>query len=60
MRHVLFQEINHPGHLAVDQDPVAVLLEPGQQPIQDVQLPSVRYQTVTVRNDDACNFNEGH
>ena len=39
--HVLLQQVDHPRHLAVDQDPVAALLQPGKQPVQDKELSGV-------------------
>ena len=52
MRHVLLQQVDHPGHLTVDENPVAALLQSGQQTVQDVELPAVRDEALSVRDGD--------
>ena len=49
--HVLLQQVDHPGHLGVDEHPVSALLQPGQQPVQHAELASIRNQTLAIRND---------
>lgn len=43
---VLSQNIQHPHHLREDQDSVASLSEPGQQLVQQHQLPAASYNTL--------------
>ena len=50
--HELLQQVDHPGHLGVDEHPVPALLEPGQQPIQHIELASVRDQALAIGNND--------
>lgn len=43
---VLSQNVQHPDHLREDQDSVASLSEPGQQLVQQHQLPAASYDAL--------------
>lgn len=43
---VLSQNVQHPDHLGEDQDSVASFSEPGQQLVQQHQLPAASYDTL--------------
>ena len=48
MDHVLLEQVDHPRHLRVDEDPVTLGLEPRQKGIQNVELSRVAHQGLLV------------
>ena len=48
MRHVLLQEVDHSGHLRVNEDAVAVSLQLGQEAVEDKKFSGVKDESFFV------------
>ena len=48
MSHVLLQKVDHPGHLGVDQDPVALRLELGKKSVENEKFSGVENESFFV------------
>ena len=53
MRHVLLQEVDHSGHLRVNEDAVAVSLQLGQEAVEEIIAASIyEAKTVSTKTQD--------